>query len=158
MKIGEALARKKLLKNKLLELQKLQRTTFFVEEGKKKEADFDELSGEISKVLEELRELKLKTQNANLKTFVDWNAKNISLAEAILNIGDLRSQFAHLDKLEDDDRSFGNRSFYDRKTKDEVEYIPQKTRTEIVELKKKLEAEKTALDNLLQNTNWQVEI
>lgn len=157
MKIGEALAKTKLLKNKLLELQKLQRQTFFVEEGKKKEADFDELSKEISQVLEELRELKLRIQRANLNTFIEWKGGKISLAEAILTIGDLRSQLAHFDKLEEDER-FGRRSLFDRKTKDEVEYLPQKSRVELVELKKKIEAEKTALDNLVQNTNWRAEV
>jgi|GEM_PF-1441395 hypothetical protein len=157
MKIGEALARTKLLKNKLVELQKLQRRTFFVEEGKTKEANFDELDRELSKVMEELRELKLKIQRANLNTYIEWKGRKISLAEAILIIGDLRSQLAHLDALETDSK-FGIRSLFDRKTKDEVEYLPQKSRVELLELKKKLEAEKTALDNLVQSTNWRTEI
>lgn len=159
MKIGEALAKTKLLKNKFLELQKLQRATFFVEEGKKKSADFDELSEEISQTLEELRRLKLEIQQANLENQLDWKGKRISLAEAILTVGDLRSRLAHIDKLVDEDEKFGmRRSYYDRKTKDEIEYQPQKTRVEILELKKEIEAEKTALDNLIQDTNWKTEL
>lgn len=157
MKIGEALARTKLLKNKLVELQKLQRKTFFVEEDKKKEADFEELERELLKVMDELRELKLRIQRANLNITVEWKDRSISLAEAILIIGDIRSRLAQLDEIGSDSK-FGVRSLFDRKTKDEVEYLPQKSRVELLELKRRLEAEKTALDNLVQNTNWRAEI
>ena len=76
------------------------------------------------------------------------NGENITLAEAIIKINDLRSKLANLSNLFEKKRSYLFRD------KDEKEMVAQLDEIEIEDELEKLEIEKVQLDNKIQMTNW----
>lgn len=146
MKLGEALSKLKKEKSRLARLILLRKENVYVEEGKKTKFNPNKLSKEIDKKIEEIRKLKIKIQKTNLNTIV--NGENISLAEAIIKINDLRSNLAHLSNL------FQKKRDYLFRDKEEKEMVAQLDEIEIEDEIERLEVEKVQLDNKIQMTNW----
>ncbi|MEK6854840.1 MAG: DIP1984 family protein [Nanoarchaeota archaeon] len=149
IKLGEALSLLKKERSRLARLLSLRKENVYVEEGKKTSFDPKKLSKDIDKKIEEIRELKIKIQNTNLNTLV--SEEDISLAEAIIKINDIRSQIARLSDL------FERKSYFFR-DKDEIRMIPQMDQSEIEKEIENLEIQKSKLDNQIQVTNWNAEL
>ena len=152
MKLGEALSKLKKEKSKLARLISLRKDNVFVEEGKQTPFDPQKLSPEINQKISDIRKLKIQIQKTNLETTVQGD--NISLAEAIIKINDLRSKIASLSKV------FDRKSDWLYRTKDneKKENIPQLDEEEIEEEIEKLIIAKVQLDNKIQITNWTTEL
>lgn len=146
MKLGEALSKLKKEKSRLARLILLRKENIYTEEGKKTKFNPKKLSEEIDNKIEDIRKLKIKIQKTNLNVMV--SGENITLAEAIIKINDLRSKLAHLSDL------FKKRSDYLFRDKDEKEMIAQLDELKIEDEIEKLEVEKVQLDNKIQMTNW----
>lgn len=152
MKLGEALAQLKKEKSRLARLISIRKENVYVEKGKKTPFDPREVGKKINEKIEEIRELKIKIQKTNLSTKIP--EQDISLAEAIISIGDIRSQMANLRTLFEDKREYSWRL----RDKDTIEKIPQLNEKEIEEEMESLETEKIRIDNLIQVTNWETEL
>ena len=150
MKLGEALSKLKKEKSRLARSILLRKENVYVEDGKKTRFDPKKLSEEIYKKIEDIRKLKIKIQETNLKTKVA--GEDITLAEAIIKINDLRSKIAHLSNL------FERKRDYLYRDKDEKEMIAQLDELEIEDEIEKLEIEKVQLDNKIQITNWTTQL
>ena len=146
MKLGEALSKLKKEKSRLARLISLRKENIYVEKGKKTNFDPKELSKEIEKKIKDIRKLKIKIQKTNLNAKVD--GEDISLAEAIIKVNDLRSDLAHLSNL------FEKRERYSFRDKDEKEMVAQLDELEIDDEIEKVEIKKVQLDNKIQITNW----
>lgn len=146
MKLGEALSKLKKERSRLARLIMLRKENVYVEEGKKTKFDPKKLSKEIDKKIDEIRELKIKIQKTNLDARVD--GENITLAEAIAKINDLRSKLNHLSKLFEEKELY---SFRDRERKQKIAQLDE---LEVEDEIEKLEIEKVQLDNKIQITNW----
>ncbi len=146
MKLGEALSKLKKEKSRLARLISLRKDNVYVEEGKKTKFDPKKLSNEINNKIDEIRVLKIKIQKTNLNTKID--GEEITLAESIIKVNDIRSKISNLSNL------FERRRDYFYKDKDEKEMIAQLDELEIEDEIEKLEIEKTQLDNKIQITNW----
>lgn len=146
MKLGEALSRLKKEKSRLARLISLRKENVYTEEGKKTKFDPKELSKEIDNKLDDIRKLKIHIQKTNLNAKVD--GEDISLAEAIIKVNDLRSKLASLSSL------FEKRERYLFRDKDEKEMIAQLDELEVEDKIEKLEIEKVQLDNKIQMANW----
>jgi len=149
--LGEALSLLKKEKSRLARLISLRKENVYAEEGKKPNFDPKNLSKDIDKKIEEIRELKVKIQNTNLNTII--SEENISLAEAIIKVNDIRSQIGRLSELFEKER----RSWLYR-DKDEVKMVPQLSQTEIEKEIESLEIKKTKIDNKIQITNWNTQL
>lgn len=90
-----------------------------------------------------VRKKKLRVSQKNLDTKLD----ELSLAEAILKISDLRTEIKELSELKDRERRF---SFSEEKEKK----TGQLNALQIEQLVEKLEKEKTKLDSAIQSINW----
>jgi len=123
MKIGEALSKLKKEKGRLARLILLRKENVYVEQGKKTKFIPKELSKEIDQKVEDIRKLKIEIQKANLNTVV--NGENISLAEAIIKVKDIRSTLAHLSDL------FEKKHSYLFRDKDKEEMIAQLDELEV---------------------------
>ncbi len=151
MKIGEALNLLKKDKGKLARLILLRKENLYVEEGKETKFNPAKLSEEINKKIDEIRDLKIKIQKTNLNSMIQ--DKNISLAEAIIKIGDIRSKIASLSNLFEKDRFS-----YLYRDKEKIEKIPQIDEVEVEKEIAKLVSEKITLDNSIQIANWNIEL
>lgn len=149
MKLGEALSKLKKEKSKLARLIKLRKENLYVEEGKQTKFDPNKLSEEIDFQIEEIRKLKMEIQRTNLSVKVQ--GEDITIAEAIIKVNDIRSRIAHLSTLFDKDR-------YSYRSKDDIQKIPQIDEEKIENILEKLEIEKCQLDNKIQITNWTTKI
>jgi len=109
------------------------------------------LSEEINKKVDEIRDLKIKIQNTNLNSSIQ--DKNISLAEAIIKVGDIRSKIASLSNLFEKDRFS-----YLYRDREKIEKIPQLNEVEVEKEIAKLVSEKIILDNYIQMANWSLEL
>lgn len=150
MKLGEALSRLKKEKSRLARLIFLRKENVYSEKGKKTKFDPRELSQEIDKKIEEIRKLKIKIQETNLNTKA--TGENITLAEAIVKVNDLRSKLASLNSL------FEKKERYFFRDKDEKEMVAQLDELKIEDEIEKLEIEKAQLDNKIQMTNWTTQL
>ncbi|MFO8016236.1 MAG: hypothetical protein R6U32_03975 [Candidatus Woesearchaeota archaeon] len=145
MKLGEALSRLKKDKSRLARLILLRKENAYLEEGKKTKFNPNELSEEIDKKIEEIRKQKIKIQKTNLNNLISGD--NITLAEAIIKVNDLRSRISHLSSL------FEKKERYLFRDNDK-NMVAQLDELEIEDEIEKLEIEKVQLDNKIQMTNW----
>src|SRR3989344_664292 len=97
MKIGEALSLLKKEQSRLSRLISLRKENIYVEKDKKTPFNPARISDEIKIKIKVIRELKLKIQRTNLEVGV--LGEKISLAEAIIKVGDIRSEIAKLSDL-----------------------------------------------------------
>lgn len=150
MKLGEALSKLKKEKSRLARLILLRKENVYVEKGKKTRFDPKKLSKEIDTKIEEIRKLKIQIQKTNLDAMVA--GENISLAEAIIKVNDIRSKLASLSNLFEEKRSYLFRE------KDEKEMVTQLDELVIEDEIEKLEIERVQLDNKIQITNWTTQL
>jgi|SRR3989344_7217164 len=150
MKLGEALSKLKKEKSRLSRLISLRKDNVYVEEGKETKFDPKKLSEEINEKIEGIRKLKIRIQESNLATSLE--GEDISLAEAIIKVNDIRSKIAGLSNL------FEKKSSWLYRDKDERDMISQLDELEIEDEIEKLEIEKVQLDNKIQITNWRTEL
>ncbi len=146
MKLGEALSTLKKEQSRLARLILLRKENVYKEKGKQTKFNPAKLSEEIDKKFGEIRKLKLKIQKTNLNT--NMSGENITLAEAIIKLNDLRSNIANLSTLFEKKRDILFRD------KDEIEKIAQLDELKIEDKIEKLEIDKVQLDNKIQITNW----
>lgn len=152
MKLGEALAQLKKEKSNLARLISLRKENVYIENGKKSPFDPIQLGKDIDQRLDNIRKLKVNIQKTNIE--VNVVGYEISLAEGILLIGEIRSKIAQLSNLfkERDRYSFRLRS------KDEIEEISQLDESSIENEREELENQKIKLDNSIQVTNWKADL
>lgn len=150
LKLGEALSKIKKEKSRLARLILLRKDNIYTEKGKKPKFDLVKLGKEIEKKILYIRKLKIRILKTNLETKL--NGDDISLAEAIIKINDLRSRLSILSNL------FEKRSSYSFREKDEIEMVPQLDELKIENEIEKTEIEKTQLDNKIQMTNWTTQL
>lgn len=151
MKLGEALSLLNKEKSRLARLIKLIKENVYIYEDEKVSFDPKKLSEEIYKKIDEIRELKIKIQKTNLN--VKINEEDITLAEAIIRVGDLRSQIANLSSLFEK-----KRDSWIYREKNEKKKIAQLDEQKVEDEIEKLEIEKTQLDNKIQITNWTTQL
>ncbi len=151
MKVGEALSLLKKERSRLARLISLRKENIFVLEGEKSPFNPEELSSQIDKKIDEIRELKIKIQKTNMNFKI--SGEDITLAEAILKIGDIRSKMSSLSRLFEDKRD--SWSFRD---KDEKKRVSQLDEQKIEDELEKLEIEKAQLDNRIQMANWTIQL
>lgn len=148
MKIGEALAEKKRLQVRLAKCYELMKKSFYYQ-GKKPDFSYTKLSEETLSIEQKILDIKVRIQLTNLSIFAKTTNGKISLAELIINLGDIRSRISHLNELY---KSADDRRYSEEDAKSQVE--PEKIEEEI----KKLNKQKTELDSILQHTNWTVDL
>lgn len=146
IKLGEALSALKKEKSGLARLILLRKENIYIEKGKQTKFDLKKLSEEINKKIDDIRKLKIKIQNTNLNTYV--LGENITLAEAILKVNDMRSKISHLSRLFEKEKY----SFF--RDKEEKEIVSQLDELEVEDDIERSEIEKVQLDNKIQITNW----
>ena len=150
MLLGAALQELKIMQSKLARLYVLRRETFNYLENKEVEVDFNQISGEIKDLVDQIRDLKVKLAKTNNNTLIEVDGQNMSIQELILIIGDLRSELLQLQYLKPRGPVYlGGQA---------VEYIPQKKQDEIADLISEIEEKKAEMDKLLQAKNWAVEL
>src|SRR3989344_1804003 len=118
MKIGEALSLLKKEKSRLSRLISLRKENVFVEKGKEPQFSVKNLTEEINKKTEDIRKLKIKLQKTNQSTKILDD--NLTLAEAIIRIDDIRKNISNLSEL------FEKRSLFRDKNENEIPVIEQK--------------------------------
>ncbi|MBU2576331.1 MAG: DIP1984 family protein [Nanoarchaeota archaeon] len=150
MNLGEALSLLKKEKSKLVRLISLRKENIYFEEGTKPEFDTKKLTNEIDSKIEDIRKLKIKIEKTNLNTKLSGDS--ITISEAIIKVGDIRSKLSSLSNLFERKRS----SWY--LEKDTKRLIAQISESEIEDEIEKLEIEKGILDNKLQMTNWNTKL
>jgi len=149
--IGEALAEKKKLQNRLSKCNELLKKSYYYKN--KPDFDYKKLQKEIKSLIETIRYLKLHIIGTNLSTNVVYKNRDMSVAELIIRIADVRSQISVLNDLYEPD------DYYSSFRRDEDENVqPQIPPEEVEEEISRLNAEKTELDALLQHTNWTKEL
>ena len=150
MNIGEALSLLKKEKSRLSRMITLRKDNVFVEMGKKSEFNPLELSEKINTKIEDIRSIKIRIQNTNLSAKLIGD--NISLAEAIIKVNDLRSKIGDLSKLFEKKR---DPWYIDRDKKEMTSQIDESIIEDEIEI---LENEKSKLDNMIQMTNWKTNL
>lgn len=150
MNLGEALSLLKKEKSRLARIIGLRKNNIYVEEGKKPEFDPEKLSKEIDNKIDEIRHLKVRIVKTNLNAKIAGD--NISLTEAIIKVGDIRSKIAQLSNLFENKRS----SWYIEK--EQKPSVAQLSESEIEDEIEALEIEKGKLDNKIQMANWNTEL
>lgn len=152
MKLGEALAEKKRMQVRLAKCNELLKKSYYYKS--KPDFNYGKLKNEIILLTVNLRELKLKIMKTNLTTQVKHEDKDISIAELIIRLGDIRSEISCLNELYKSERD----SLYSLRHSDEDELKMQVPPSEVQDDITSLNKEKTKLDALLQHTNWTVEL
>lgn len=152
MKLGEALSVVKAKRGYLASQYELLREHMFHETGKKPEFSVTEIFENIEKTEKELRDIKISIMRANLHEKL---ASGISPAEAIIEIGDIRSRIAQMERAKKD--PYKDKLFF-RADDKRIEYVPQIPLKELENRIKGLESRKIKLDAELQMANWKIEI
>jgi len=154
MKLGALLSEIKGKQSRLARLMETSKETMYVEVGKKPKLDYKEVSEEIDKLVGEIRQLKLKVMKTNLENIVQYPLPNpkMSLAEAIMKVGDLRSLISHKSGL----IKYSRVNLWDEDKK--IDYKPQVEEKNIEKEIEDLSREKIKLDNAIQKANWSVEV
>ncbi len=144
MKLGESLSKLKKERTRLARLISLRKDNVYVEEGKESMFDPKGLGEEINKKIEEIRKLKIAIQRTNLQTEI--KDEEMTLAEAIIKVNDLRSRIKEMSELFEKERSY----LY----KEEKSMVAQLDAQDVEDEIQELEADKVQLDNKIQMTNW----
>ena len=148
MKIAEALREIKGLKGRLSRLYSLVGQNFYYAEDEKPEFDVGDLFEEIQETTDELRHMKVKVIHTNLNTRVG----DITLAEAIIKLGDLRGEAA---KLEQFFRARPENLYLRDERVIYKTVISEQEQVKAIEAKSR---EIELLDNRIQKANWQVDL
>jgi len=149
MLLGAALQELKTMQSKLARLYNLRSDTFNYLENKEFEVDFNQITEDIIKLVDKIRQLKVQIAKTNSNSTLEVDGKKISIQELIFRIGDLRSDLNQMSYLRPRGPVYlGGQA---------VEYIPQKRQDQIAELISEIEEKKADLDKLLQAKNWSIE-
>ncbi|KKK46000.1 hypothetical protein LCGC14_0640680 [marine sediment metagenome] len=150
MLLGAALQELKTMQSKLTRLYNLRSDTFNYLENREFEVDFNQITEDINKLVDQIRQLKVQIAKTNSNFNLKVNGKEISIQELIFLIGDLRSDLSQMSYLKPRGPVYlGGQA---------VEYIPQKRQDQIAELISEIEEKKADLDKLLQAKNWSTEL
>ena len=150
MLLGAALQELKTMQSKLSRLYNLRSDTFNYLENREFEVDFNQITEDINKLVDQIRQLKVQIAKTNSNSNLKVNGKEISIQELIFLIGDLRSDLSQMSYLKPRGPVYlGGQA---------VEYIPQKRQDQIAELISEIEEKKADLDKLLQANNWSTEL
>lgn len=150
MLLGAALQELKIMQSKLARLYVLRKDTFNVLENKEVEVEFVKINDQISELVRQIREIKVRIARTNNNSYIDVEGKRMTIQELILLIGDLRSELLQLQYLKPRGPVYlGGQA---------VEYIPQKKQDEIAELISNVEEKKAEMDKLLQANNWAIDL
>jgi hypothetical protein len=150
MLLGAALQELKTMQSKLTRLYNLRSDTFNYLENREFEVDFNQITEDINKLVDQIRQLKVQIAKTNSNSNLKVNGKEISIQELIFLIGDLRSDLSQMSYLKPRGPVYlGGQA---------VEYIPQKRQDQIAELISEIEEKKADLDKLLQAKNWSTEL
>lgn len=150
MNLGEAIARRSSLKSKLSRIYNQRIEAQWCEEGKEPDYDFNELTKEVEKTVEELVDLKKRMMEANIRETITVNDKKMSLYEALIRKGEIQSQLANLENL----KKRPTRRLLD----EDYSLLPQKPLRDVDALISRLEREKNLINNTLQAKNWQTKL
>ena len=148
MKVAEALREIKSVKGKLSRLWSLYGQSVYYPEDEKPEFDARELKAQIDEKTVELRKVKNRVSQANLKAMV----KGASLSEALVELGDLRGEVAQLESIfrnKPENNYLSERTIRHFSAYSDLEQVQR-----IEELGEKIEK----LDNEIQKVNWQFEL
>jgi len=150
MLLGAALQELKTMQSKLFRLYNLRSDTFNYLENREFEVDFNKITEDIKKLVDQIRQLKVQIAKTNSNSKIKVDEKEISIQELIFLIGDLRSDLSQMSYLKPRGPVYlGGQA---------VEYIPQKRQDQIAELISEIEEKKADLDKLLQAKNWSTEL
>ncbi len=150
MLLGAALQELKIMKSKLDRLYNLRQETFNFLENKKMEVSFDDVSSEITELVKNIRDLKVRIIKTNANTLLDVEGRQMTIQELILLIGDLRAELLRYSLLRPKGPVYlGGQA---------VEYVPQLKQDEIAKKIAELEQRKADLDKTLQAKNWAEEL
>jgi len=158
MKLGEAIKEVQLLQSKLIRLHSSRKQLFSYLKTNTPEFDFKTLDNEIEKTHKEIIRLKLAIQRTNIRSKItikidDNNTKEMIIQEAILIIGQIRSELSQYQTElipKQANVEYGRERI--------VEYfqpISEKERQERLEI---LEKKKRQFDLALQGANWTIEL
>ncbi len=156
MKIYEALAEVKTLKVRLAQLSNFRQSTLIHDADSKPDFDFHELSERIDKTLARVTELKLAIQTANMTNTVRVGDADMSLANAILELANVRASLTYVSSMLGQDKPdlFGRRY----RARDEVQQKWQVSPAYLLQLQADYEGRKNLLDSVTQEANHRVSI
>jgi len=148
VKLGEALSELKKEKSALARLISLRKNNTMLPEGEKPVFDPKVLTRKIRQRTAYIRKLKLDIQLTNMENPISGSKK--SIAKAIIEINDLRSELASLSTL------YERTSFLYRDKEEKL--VDHMSREEVEKEIRRLQIEKTKLDNALQKANWSTDL
>lgn len=150
MKIGKALSEKKAAQNALARLMSVRGRTFFTDKGKKPDITIGELEKQIETKKKRILDLKLRIMYTNTHTRLP---NGMSLQEAIVRLGDLRSELQAYNELLALEP--GGHIVYVEGRPQMREQVAQLDRKVLLKRIEDLEAEKYEIDSLIAHANNQ---
>jgi hypothetical protein len=153
MKLGEALTLLKSRKGEMARILEQRRKNFYVSEGKEPHFKYADQTKEIGDLREDIVGLKIAVIEANAKNSVLGG--DVSIQEAILRVGELRSELANLQAIIKEAEDQGRYLFSRDK---EIVRDPQVPLSVVEERIRDLTREKTALDARIQDSNWRYDV
>src|SRR5712692_311962 len=132
MKIYEALAEVKTLKTRLVQLSNFRQSSVVYDADSEPDFNYDELSGQIDSALERVTKLKLAIAAANMTNTVRVGDAEMSLAKAILELSNIRTNLTYVSNTLNLDKP----GIFDRRyrTKDDVTQKWQKSPAELLQV------------------------
>jgi len=158
VKIYEALAEIKTLKETAEQLSKFRESSLVYDADSEPDFKYDELSAQVDKTLERMTELKIAVQSANLSNSVKVNEADVTLAKAILELSNIRAKLANVSSMLEVDRGRGRLYGEERRSKDEIPQRRQKSKAELLAIQTAYRKERNALDSAIQEANHKIEI
>lgn len=156
MKLFEALAEVKTLKERLVQVSNFRQSSIVYDADSEPDFKYEELSQQIDNTLERITELKLAVEAANLAHTVTVGSEEMSLAKAILELSNIRTKLTYISNLLNLEKSdiFGRV----RRTKEDVVQRWQKTPAELLQLHAEYQMRKNLLDAAIQEANHRVTV
>ena len=151
MKLAEALKECKKLKSRIVQLEDRVKNNAYVKEEDEPTYDVAATLSELDGTIKELRALKVKIQKKNLVT---KSHDDVTLAEMIIRLGDLREKISFLNQITRKHSLRETGLFREREVKYKLTY----DEVFLDKLTEELEKEKDNLDNEIQSLNWATEL
>ncbi len=156
MKLFEALAEVKTLKERLVQVSNFRQSSIIYDADSEPDFKYEELSQQIDNTLDRITELKLAVEAANLAHTVTVGREEIPLAKAILELSNIRTKLTYISNLLNLEKSdiFGRV----RRTKEDVVQRWQKTPAELLQLQGEYQKRKNLVDAAIQEANHRVTV
>lgn len=156
MKLFEALAEVKTLKERLVQVSNFRQSSIIYDADSEPDFKYEELSQQMDNTLERITELKLAVEAANLAHTVTAGREEMPLAKAILELSNIRTKLTYISNLLNLEKSdiFGRV----RRTKEDVVQRWQKTPAELLQLQGEYQKRKNLLDAAIQEANHRVTV